>query len=270
MKFRLRFLATIAAIMSCMTLLAQPMSLTETSESDVQARFRAALEIPLGNKWDFNWSEQLRLHNNFGNIDKIVSTVGVGYEPWQFLKVGADYSFVNERNTKTDNNTGVKSAEWGIRHRVNIDVTGTLRMGRVKLSLRERLRVQFRGDSINKYEHPNPALSLRTRLKGSVKLRNPHWEPYAFVELYHTLNSPAPVKNFKEEPLAYKNYVPRLRLAVGTEYKIDNHHRMEFYYMVHFNKSYDARYKANSGDIKEWSLEKVCAHVIGIDYKFKL
>ena len=103
-----------------------------------------------------------------------------------------------------------------------------------------------------------------------MKLRNPHWEPYAFVELYHTLNSPAPVKNFKEEPLAYKNYVPRLRLAVGTEYKIDNHHRMEFYYMVHFNKSYNARYKAKSGDIKEWSLEKVCAHVIGIDYQFKL
>lgn len=270
MKTRLRILATLAAVMSCVSLLAQPMPLTETSESDVQGRFRAAIEIPLGKKWELNWSEQLRLHNNFADIDKVVSTVGVTYKPWQFLNVGADYSFVNERNQKTDDVTGIKTAEWGIRHRVNIDITGSVRLGRVKLSLRERLRVQFRGDSVNKYEHPNPALSLRTRLKGSVKLNNVHWEPYAFVEWYHTLNSPAPVKNFTKEPLTYDNYSPRLRIAVGTEYKINMRHRMDFYYMVHFNRSYNARYKAKSGDIKEWSLEKVCAHVIGIDYKFKL
>ena len=152
--------------------------------NDVQARLRAALEIPLGQKWSLTWSEQVRTMDNFQKLDKIVSSVGVGYKPWEFLKFDIDYSLVNERqydteemevqipvlnedgSQKVDNMTGepiynfemqdVETKSWGLRHRTNIDVTGMYRVGRVKFSLRERLRVQFRGDSINKYEHPNP------------------------------------------------------------------------------------------------------------------
>jgi len=40
--------------------------------------------------------------------------------------------------------------------------------------------------------------------------------------------------------------------------------------MVHFNREFRARYKAGSGDMKEWSLAKQCNHVFGIDYNFKL
>jgi hypothetical protein len=36
------------------------------------------------------------------------------------------------------------------------------------------------------------------------------------------------------------------------------------------NQSYEARYKANKGELKRWDLEKQNCHVIGIDYKFKL
>ncbi len=61
-----------------------------------------------------------------------------------------------------------------------------------------------------------------------------------------------------------------MRLAVGTEYKIDKRTRLDFYYMVHFNREFRARYKAGSGDMKEWSLAKQCNHVFGIDYNFKL
>ena len=96
------------------------------------------------------------------------------------------------------------------------------------------------------------------------------WEPYAFVELYTTLNAPAPVPNYKEYPLKRDNYINRIRLAAGTEFKINNHNRLDFYYMCHFNTSYEARYKNNKGDLKDWRQEKGVAHVIGIDYKFKL
>jgi hypothetical protein len=45
---------------------------------------------------------------------------------------------------------------------------------------------------------------------------------------------------------------------------------MDFYYMVHFNRSQGAAYNDLSGDLTSRTLKKVCAHVIGIDYKFKL
>lgn len=277
MKIRAYILAALAAVMLCVTAQAQnQVSLVETSESDVQLRLGAGLEVPIGRKWEFTWNEQARLHNNLANFDKIVSSVGFGYKPWKFLKLEAQYGFVNERTSKTDNDTGFKTIDWQIRHRLNFDVTGSVRLGAVKLSLRERVRVQFRADSVNKYEHPNPEITLRSRLKGAVDLRNGRWEPYAFAEVYTTLNAPAAVVNYLNSPLKYSNYINRVRLGLGTEMKLSNSSKLDFYYMVHFNRSYEARYKGiskdptNDGDLKSWKLEKKCAHVIGIDYKFKL
>ncbi|MBR5492086.1 MAG: DUF2490 domain-containing protein [Alistipes sp.] len=277
MKIRAYILAALAAVMLCVTAQAQDqVSLVETSESDVQLRLGAGLEVPIGRKWEFTWNEQARLHNNLANFDKIISSVGFGYKPWKFLKLEAQYGFVNERTSKTDNDTGFKTIDWQIRHRLNFDVTGSVRLGAVKLSLRERVRVQFRGDSVNKYEHPNPEITLRSRLKGAVDLRNGRWEPYAFAEVYTTLNAPAAVVNYLNSPLKYSNYINRVRLGLGTEMKLSNSSKLDFYYMVHFNRSYEARYKGiskdptNDGDLKSWKLEKKCAHVIGIDYKFKL
>lgn len=277
MKIRAYILAALAAVMLCVTAQAQDqVSLVETSESDVQLRLGAGLEVPIGRKWEFTWNEQARLHNNLANFDKIVSSVGFGYKPWKFLKLEAQYGFVNERTSKTDNDTGFKTIDWQIRHRLNFDVTGSVRLGAVKLSLRERVRVQFRADSVNKYEHPNPEITLRSRLKGAVDLRNGRWEPYAFAEVYTTLNAPAAVVNYLNSPLKYSNYINRVRVGLGTEMKLSNSSKLDFYYMVHFNRSYEARYKGiskdptNDGDLKSWKLEKKCAHVIGIDYKFKL
>ena len=277
MKIRAYILAALAAVMLCVTAQAQDqVSLVETSESDVQLRLGAGLEVPIGRKWEFTWNEQARLHNNLANFDKIISSVGFGYKPWKFLKLEAQYGFVNERTSKTDNDTGFKTIDWQIRHRLNFDVTGSVRLGAVKLSLRERVRVQFRADSVNKYEHPNPEITLRSRLKGAVDLRNGRWEPYAFAEVYTTLNAPAAVVNYLNSPLKYSNYINRVRAGLGTEMKLSNSSKLDFYYMVHFNRSYEARYKGiskdptNDGDLKSWKLEKKCAHVIGIDYKFKL
>lgn len=275
MRIKNYILTALAMLMLCIPSQAQDeVSLVESSESDVQLRLRAGLEVPIGRKWEFAWSEQVRLHNNLANFDKIVSSVGFGYKPWRFLKLEAQYGFVNERTSKTNN--GLKTIEWKIRHRLNFDVTGSVRVGRVKLSLRERLRAQFRADSVNKYEHSNPELSLRSRLKGTVNLNNARWEPYAFVEVYTTLNAPAVVRNYLNSPLKYSNYINRVRLGLGTEMKLSNSSKLDFYYMCHFNRSYDARYKGiskdptNDGDLKSWELKKKCAHVICIDYKFKL
>lgn len=266
MKIRVRVLSMLMLLLLPFTIQAQEdiFPLSESSVTDIQGRFRAGVEIPLDRfgKWDFSWNEQVRLHNNFKDLDKVVSSVGFSYKPIDYLRLGADYSLVNERN--------LSDGEWDMKHRVNFDVTGMYRAGRVKLSLRERVRVQFRGDSVCKYEHANPFVTLRTRFKVAYDIFQSRWEPYAFAELYSTLNAPAPVPNYKDYPLKRDNYINRVRVAVGAEYKINMQNRIDIYYMLHFNRGYDARYKANVGEIKEWSLKKTCAHVFCLDYKFKL
>ena len=274
MKRSLRLLTLVAALMGCTAVFAQQSAVPAPQEvnldDDVQARFRAILDIPLAKNLSLEWSEQVRMHNNVSDVDKILSTVGVGYKVLPWLKLGASYSLVNVRDEETNSITGASEVEWKNRHLVNVDVTGSYKIGRVKLSLRERVRFNFRTDSINKYEHTDPAISLRSRLKAAYDIRQCRWEPYAFVELYTTLNAVSAVANCKQYEVAYKQYMSRLRFAVGTECKLNNHNRLDIYYQYQMNQSYDARYKTKSGDLKSWTNEKQNCHVIGLDYKFKL
>lgn len=292
---KFRYLFVLAALLGTTSLYAQEWnpSLPPTHDNvryvdkddDVQARLRAAIEIPVFKNFSVEVSEQVRLKDTFGQVDKFVTSVGVGYKPWKFLKFGVDYSFVNERTINTeqveDDLGNVYDKEikgWLNQHRFNVDVTGSVRFGQVKVSLRERVRFNFRTDDVIKYEHADPFISLRSRLKFAYDIRNSRWEPYVYGELYNTLNALSPVQNYKNVDNAswkdngpkYSNYINRIRIAAGTEFKINNHNRMDFYYMCHFNTSYEARYKNNKGDLKDWRREKGMAHVIGIDYKFKL
>lgn len=275
MKLSLRLLTLAIALLGCVGLRAQesalPVPLQEVKlDDDIQARFRAILDVPLARNLSLEWSEQVRMHNNVSDVDKILSSLGLNYKVLPWLKVGASYSLVNVRDAETNVVTGVEEVDWKMRHLVNVDVTGSYKVGRVKLSLRERVRFNFRADSVNKYEHADPFISLRSRLKAAYDIRQCRWEPYAYVELYTTLNARNAVPNYKNYEIGYKQYMNRLRFSVGTEFKINNYHRLDIYYRFHMNQSYDARYKANKGDLKSWTHEKQNCHVFGIDYKFKL
>ena len=181
MRHLSRLLVTIAAVAAGLTLHAQSLPLSETSVNDIQARFSAALEIPLGTKFALQWSEEARLKNNLGSVDKILSGLGVEYEPLKYLKAGVEYVFVNDNDLEDG---------WGIKHRLNVNVTGTWEVGRFELSLRERVRFQFRSDSTNRYEKPDPFITLRSRLKAAYDIRRSHWKPYVFAELYTTPRDP--------------------------------------------------------------------------------
>ena len=254
------FLVILAAVAAGYTAHAQSLPLTETSTDDIQARFCGALEVPIGKKFAFQWSEEVRLNNNWGSVDKVLSGLGMEYVPLKYLKAGVEYIFVNDNDLEDG---------WGIKHRLNVDVTGSYDIGRFELSLRERVRFQFRSDSTNRYEKPDPFITLRSRLKAAYDIRHSHWKPYVFAELYTTLNAPGPVGDYRTDALYRDNYINRIRLGLGAKYKINNHNSLDFYYMVHFNRDYRARYK-RGGEMKEWSLMKECCHVFGIDYKFKL
>lgn len=235
-------------------------TLAESSDSDLQARFKASLEIPLSDKWSLTWGEQLRLKDSFGKIDKVLSSLTLDYEPWKFLEVGTEYAFVNEKKSAGD---------WRIKHRINFNVTGKVSVGRFDLSLRERIRFVVRSYDTNEYETPDPFTSLRTRLKAAYNNAS-RWKPYAYVELYTTLNAPEVTANYLHDALHHDNYINRVRLVFGSELKLSDRHKMDLHYMLNINRSYKIGYDSESGDVEKWALEKLCAHVICVEYKFKL
>lgn len=261
-KFIRCFVALIAAVVVVGSVSAQTQSvpLSESSDSDLQTRFKLALEIPLADGLKLTWSEQLRTKESFSQLDKMLSSLTLDYSPWRHLGFEGEYSFVNEN--KGDD-------EWRLKHRVNLAVVGKLSVGRFDLSLRERVRFVLRSYETDEYITPDPFTSLRTRFKADYRNES-RWKPYAYVELYTTLNAPAAVDNRNEQPVSIDNYINRVRLCLGSTMKINAHNSMDFYYMVHFNRSQGAAYDQISGDLTNRTLKKVCAHVIGIDYKFKL
>ena len=255
-----KFWVLMAAIVISVGAFAQQnIPLVESEDSDLQGRFKVAMDIPISEKVKLTWGEQLRVKDSFGSMDKILSSLTVGYTPWNFLQLGTEYAFVNEK----------KGDDWRTKHRWNIDITEKATVGRFELSLRERVRMEFRGYEANKYESPNPFTSLRTRLKVAYKNQS-RWKPYTYVEVYATLNSPAKVDNYLRDALTRDNYCNRVRLVFGSEMKINEKNKMDFHYMINFNRSYKAKYDASLGNLQSWALEKVAAHVICVDYKFSL
>ena len=271
-----RLLVLVAALFAWVSAFAQDYSPTyyESSDSDLQGRFKAGLEIPIGEKVKLGWNEQLRTKDMFRSVDKILSSLSVGYTPWKFLEVGTEYAFVNEWLGKLDG--GGKNNNWRTKHRWNIDITEKLTVGRFELSLRERVRMEFNGYETNRYEEPNPFTTLRTRLKAAYK--NPsRWKPYTYVEVYTTLNAPKRVENCLRDPLERDNYINRVRFVLGSELKINDKHKMDFHYMLNLNRTRKTAYFSKGhnsayevGDLNSWSLRKVAAHVICVDYKFSL
>lgn len=245
----------------------------ESSDSDLQGRFKVALDIPISQKVKLSLGEQLRTKDMFRSVDKILSSLSVAYTPWKFLEVGTEYALENEWIGEMH---GGPKKKWETKHRWNIDITEKLTAGRFELSLRERVRMVFSSDETNKYVEPNPFTTLRTRLKAAYK--NPsRWKPYTYVEVYTTLNAPKRVENCLRDPLERDNYINRVRIVLGSELKITDKQKMDIHYMLNLNRTRKVAYFSKgfnhvneAGDLNSWSLKKVAAHVICVDYKFSL
>ena len=228
---------------------------------DFRGRVEAAFEFEPVKNLSLGAGVQLRLNNDFASVDRLQTTVGAKYEVCKHFSFGADYVLINGRDAKS----------WDKpRHRVNANLEGSVKIGRVELSLRERLQTTFRTDSVNRYEKMNPEMILRSRLMAEYPIRHTRWTPYVLFELHNTLNAPGVVSNYKEEPYYTDNFITRYRAGVGAKLRITRSHRLDFYYYFDYNRSYDIDYKGNKGSLKGYYQENEIRHIFGISYKFKL
>lgn len=254
----------VALLLTALTLSAQEVPQpTVDNSSDIRGRFDGAFEWELAKNLSLEAGVQLRLNNDFASVDRIQSSVGLGYKVNKHFNFGAEYSLINSHNFN-------KSAWEKPRHRLNANIEGSVKVGRVKLSLRERLQTTFRTDSVNRFEKPDPELVLRSRIVAEYDIRDSHWTPYLLFELNNTLNAPKAVGNYLQDAFDYDNYITRYRLGIGAKYRINKNNRLDFYYYFDYNRGYNIDYRGNGGELRGFVEENQMRHIFGISYKFQL
>lgn len=232
-------------------------------EDDLRGRMEGAFEWGITKDLSMEFGVEARYKDNISSMDRIHTFIGATYDLGKHITVGGEYILINMYDSQ--------AKAWDDRrHRTNFNIEGEVEFGNFELSLRERVQATFRTDSVNHYEKPNPEAILRSRLMATYKIPHSRWSPYLLFELHNTLNAPKAVANFKTDELKVDNYITRYRGGVGAKYRINRHNRLDFYYYIDFDRSYNIDYKSNKGDIKGYLLERELRHIFGISYKFKL
>ena len=259
-----RLILTFVALCFGATLWAQDIPQpTDVNTNDFRARVEGAFEWEVAKNLSVEAGVQLRLKDDFATVDRTQTSVGVNYEVCKHFGIGADYVLINRYDK-------AQSAWEKPCHRANLNLEGSVKVGRVELSLRERLQTTFRTDSVNRYEKMNPEMILRSRLMAEYNIRHSRWSPYLMFELHNTLNAPKVVANYKRDEYGVDNYITRYRAGVGAKWRITRNHRLDFYYYFDYDRTFNIDYKANAGTLKGYVRENEMRHIFGISYKFKL
>ena len=225
--------------------------------ADFTKNFRHGVKLRIGEDLRFD------LYNSASGVafSKSYTSLALSYAPIKYFKIDGGYT-LKILGTKdwSDYN------EW-LRHRVFFSVTGSYKVNRVKLSVRERVMCEMRTDSVNPLEKAQNAWMLRSKLMVEYSCLSKPLKPYIWVELVNTLNAPEYQQKYKNNDPTNNGYqyIRRVRTAVGLTWKIDKRNALDFYYRFNYGYDRDINIKKKSGKI-ELTEEKSFQHAIGVAY----
>ena len=218
--------------------------------------YEVAAQKKLGKKWSVDVEGEFRTRNDAKTADRWSIGAEGSYKVTKWLKASAGYTLLYDNNAGklTYNDDGAynnwRPSYWGVRHRINVALTGSLDLGRWTLSLRERWQYTYRPEkTTERYDFDNYCWEdktvkskgrnvLRSKLKVDYNIRKCKIDPHADVELFNAWD------------------VQKVRYSVGADWKITKAHTVGVaYYYQHAADDDD------DGDTD--------SHIIGISYKFK-
>lgn len=221
---QLKILFFTASLLTIHTLSAQD-DLGSSLSADITKRIIPGLNLSL--------EEDFRLRDNLSEVDRFSTTLELSYKPWKFLKLGGAYNLINYNH---------ETKGWEVRHRYYFFATGSYRINRFTVSLRERFQSTYRVGVKETSKRANPKLYLRSRLEVEYDIRNCKFEPFASVELYNTLNDPQ------------GNKMNKLKYTAGSKYKLNKRNSLQLYYRyINFKDDDEGNGK----------------HMIGLGYSYK-
>lgn len=253
-----------------------------------------SIEKKIGKRFSIGIEGELRTADALNQVSRYSIGASVDFKVCQYLKIDAGYVYMAEPQAREnklelkefedldeDGVTDITNYEYKTdapyirnRHRVNVSLTGSVKLGRFKLSLRERWQYTYRPETTTErveydiryqnmmegfyeddeylwqIESMNPEKRqkqikakeshiVRSRLQVEYDIKGVPFEPYASVEMYNNLD------DFR---------IKKLRYTIGGDYKINKKHSIGLYY----------RYQ----DFPDRDDDE-STHILGVGYKFK-
>ncbi len=206
-------------------------------------------------KWSAAVELEFRSRNNFRTADRLSLGADASYKLLPWLKASAGYTVLldNNREKLTFQDDGVsynnwRPSYWGLRHRFNVSLTGSYKIHRVELSLRERWQYTYRPSKMtdnfdfDEGEWEDTEVKgkgknvLRSRLQVEWDIPKCKLDPYASVE-FHTTRD-----------------LEKTRFIAGMSYSVKKKHSFDLYY----------RYQVSGSSSDEPNI-----HMLGMGYTYK-
>jgi hypothetical protein len=238
MKLR-RATTTLLAVVSLVTASAQELWTSADLDYGITKKLKADVGI------------ECRTTDQLSNISRFAVSAGLNYRLCKYVKAGVAYTFLYDHNgNKYDDDDNYIPYYWQPRHRIEAELTGSYKIGRVTLSLRETYQYTYHRERVTTANYDmlsntwtlvqcvnaKPKNYLRSRIMAEYNIRKSPFTPFASCEIY------SDVSDFSTN---------KARYTVGSEYKLNSRNELSLFY----------RYidRHNGG-----------THVIGVGYSFKL
>lgn len=213
---------------------------------ELGGRASVELDYKIRKGLHLTFEEELRADENFSELNRLQTTIGLTYKPLNWLKLGVGYTLINPFKTNKELDDGtLYTGFWSPRHRGYADVTGYYRLGDFQFSLRERLQYTYNSDaSMNIYQNNPNAWALKSRV--GVKYKG--WktvEPSLSFEVRTALNDPWGYTSGSQQTnksgktyYAYTHtgythvYNNRYRVNLGADIKLIKQHTLKPYILL--------------------------------------
>ena len=269
---KLRYISLLIVLM--------PMMAWAEGSDDFGVWTELGIEKSLSKKWSVGMETEYRAQKK----DRWAIGAGLEYKFSKHLKLGTSYNFLYayrpDKITKQvfDDDNELESyrythSYWSPRHRFSVEATGTTKLWKwLRISLRERYQLTYRtrktidrediemnaiytengyaNDTVysTKTIDSNTDQVLRSRLKLEYDKKGQALSPFVYAEAH---NSVAIGDNMLLE---------KVRLGIGTGYKINKHNDLSLAYLLTFNIH---------DDDENYTRIHERMHVLNISYTYK-
>ncbi len=197
-------------------------------------------------------------------FERSYTTLTFTYQPTGYVTMSAGYTF------KLYGDRGWSDPKKFIRHRFFAFVIPQLRVGDWKLSLRERLDLDYRADSLDHDEKKNAELSLRSRLRVDYTMPHKPLRFYVMTEFHNTLNVPTDYLNRYATNRTvghYGQYLSYILPEAGMRWQISDHNYLYVYYRFAYSYSRDVQIDRTVSEV-ELQHNVTYKHIVGLTYQF--
>ncbi len=228
------------------------------------------------------FEEEIRADENFAELNRLQTSLGLTYKPVSWLKLGMGYTLINPYKTdKQLDDDSSYTGFWAPRHRVYGEITGYYKLGDFQFSLRERLQFTHNADaSANVYQSNPNALALKSRI--GVKYKG--WtmvEPSLSFEVRTALNDPWGTTSgslqtnksgktyYAYTPSGYTHvYNNRYRVNLGAEIKLTKQHSLKPYVLLDALGDYEIDTNSEGTRLFSAAYNDYFMVTVGIGYTF--